>query len=373
MINYLGGDDLKNVFYNKAEQEIEPREYASQVGLQGMVMGELGEKVNISNENLYNLYVTILSLLLGIILTTIIYWIYTEFNVISALLTFIVCLFSPYLNAFGNNLYWVEFTWFLPMTSMILLLSYFDRNNIKYNNLMVGLVTFITVLIKVLNGNEYITTIGISLIVPLVYYAIKNVWKFKEFFVRALNVTICAIISFFTGIGLWLIQLKSYYGVNEAIRIAKETIIKRIGTKGEALASVMVDSANGDLLEALSESMTSNVFEVIKTYLKSPIFPFMNSKTLIYIFAVFFVISLMLSLIIIKKKIKLENYRKILAINVATAFSILAPLSWYVLAKGHSYIHIHMNHVLWILPFALLVPVAIIQTIICFCKVIKEV
>jgi len=39
---------------------------------------------------------------------------------------------------------------------------------------------------------------------------------------------------------------------------------------------------------------------------------------------------------------------------VTTAFSALAPLSWFVLAKGHSYIHRHMNYVLWHMPFTLI-------------------
>ena len=31
--------------------------------------------------------------------------------------------------------------------------------------------------------------------------------------------------------------------------------------------------------------------------------------------------------------------------------SLLAPISWYILAKGHSSIHLHMNFVLWYITF----------------------
>jgi hypothetical protein len=41
---------------------------------------------------------------------------------------------------------------------------------------------------------------------------------------------------------------------------------------------------------------------------------------------------------------------------VAIAFALAAPLSWFVLAKGHSYIHMLMNYVLWYVPF---VPLAV--------------
>jgi hypothetical protein len=32
-------------------------------------------------------------------------------------------------------------------------------------------------------------------------------------------------------------------------------------------------------------------------------------------------------------------------------FSLLAPLSWFVIFKAHSYIHTHMNFIVWQMPF----------------------
>jgi hypothetical protein len=31
--------------------------------------------------------------------------------------------------------------------------------------------------------------------------------------------------------------------------------------------------------------------------------------------------------------------------------SALAPLTWFLMTKGHSYVHIHLNYVLWYVPF----------------------
>ena len=362
------GESLKTVFYKNINKEVDLRGYTSQVGLQGMIMGKTGQNLNISNENLYNLYVTILSLLLAIILTGLIYWVYTEFNIISGLIVFIFCLYSPYLNGFGNNLYWVFFTCLLPFVSLLMILAYFDRRNVKYNNWLIGVVTFITILLKVLNGNEYITTIGISLIVPLVYYAIKNSWKLKDFFIRGLNIAVFAMIAFFTQISIWIIQLKSSYGFEEAIRIVKQTIIKRTGNNAQGLVNIVSE----ETLKRYEISMTSNLFEVVSKYLKSPVLPFLNIFNLICIFGIFLIILIILLLIIRKKKISVENYMKSIAINIATIFSILAPLSWFILAKAHSYIHIHMNHVVWHIPFALLVPIAITQIIICIYNLINR-
>lgn len=34
--------------------------------------------------------------------------------------------------------------------------------------------------------------------------------------------------------------------------------------------------------------------------------------------------------------------------------SITAPLSWFIIFKGHSYLHTHMNPIVWYMPFMLL-------------------
>jgi hypothetical protein len=45
--------------------------------------------------------------------------------------------------------------------------------------------------------------------------------------------------------------------------------------------------------------------------------------------------------------------QKKLALIAATWFSILAPLSWYIIFKAHSFIHTHLNNILWQMPFVL--------------------
>jgi hypothetical protein len=40
-----------------------------------------------------------------------------------------------------------------------------------------------------------------------------------------------------------------------------------------------------------------------------------------------------------------------IALLVTAWFSILAPLSWYFIFKAHSYVHTHMNFIVWQMPF----------------------
>ncbi len=46
-----------------------------------------------------------------------------------------------------------------------------------------------------------------------------------------------------------------------------------------------------------------------------------------------------------------KAYHSTIAVRAALAFALLAPVSWFFLAKGHSYIHYMINYALWHLPF----------------------
>lgn len=54
--------------------------------------------------------------------------------------------------------------------------------------------------------------------------------------------------------------------------------------------------------------------------------------------------------------------RKMKALVVATGISLLAPLSWFVLAKPHTYIHNQHCSVLWFCPFVLMAAALVINT-----------
>ena len=43
-------------------------------------------------------------------------------------------------------------------------------------------------------------------------------------------------------------------------------------------------------------------------------------------------------------KIKLEELRRFYSLLIMTIISLLGPISWYVLASPHSYIHTHINY-----------------------------
>lgn len=67
-----------------------------------------------------------------------------------------------------------------------------------------------------------------------------------------------------------------------------------------------------------------------------------------YLIVLFVVMSALLFL-----RSNAEQRRRHIALIWTTWFSILAPLSWFVIFKAHSYIHTHMSFLLWQMPFTL--------------------
>ena len=70
-----------------------------------------------------------------------------------------------------------------------------------------------------------------------------------------------------------------------------------------------------------------------------------------YLIVLFMVMSVLLFLR--SKEVIANRRQQHIALIWTTWFSILAPLSWYVIFKAHSYIHTHMSFLLWQMPFTL--------------------
>jgi hypothetical protein len=58
-------------------------------------------------------------------------------------------------------------------------------------------------------------------------------------------------------------------------------------------------------------------------------------------------------LLYLVRKASVETRRRALALAAAMGFSILAPLSWLIIFKAHSYVHTFMNNIVWQMPFTM--------------------
>lgn len=366
--------------FEEANKEGEFGEYTSQYGLQLQMFNHLR---NIGFEKVNHLK-SLTALLMAIVVLGLTITIWRDFSARSALVFYIVFLTSPWIISFSSNLYWISFSWFIPL----LLTSIFSPKiyaNIKFYYFLLALL-FTSFLFKFLSGYEYITTVVLASITPIVYHGLKLKKTYKFILVLCSGVFLVSLISFAASI---LIHAKSLDSSSSSgFQIIENTAKKRLSsTDTDKLLVEMCGTDQGCLAsyEIYRASLESNSIMVAAKYfindnflpwasiisfneqekelLKSARDEIRNNLSLDLIFNI--EMSLLAKLALYLSGIVLSSIFFITLVLMCLSLwrtapiylliplliTFIAPLSWFFLAKGHSYIHYHMNYVLWYLYF----------------------
>lgn len=310
--------------------------YMSSFGLQGKIFSSLYPLFDyltriISFLKPFQVMWILNSLLLSIILVFICLLLIKPFGSAYALIYYLVFLFSPWIISFARNLYWVPFTWFLPMLTGLIIL-----NHIRRYYFYIPLIYF-AILLKSLCGYEYITTIMLSSIAFLIIAFFKSTYRQekKNILLAIFTIGLVSLLAFFSAI---VIHSNLRGGtIKEGLSIIfHEDVLRR--TLGG-------DSTNYP--EAFRLSIESNIFIVLFRYIFHWTSDVFIGTSGVIIFPLIFIIPLLIFInYYINKEYKLLKDSLILYIVF-----FLTTISWFVLAKAHSYIHTHMNYVLWYFGF----------------------
>jgi hypothetical protein len=330
------------------------RTYNSVIGGQGMFFSILDKSLPLSSLEKLDLFHALTSLLSAIALTAIILWFYLEFGLTVAIFVLLSAVFSQWIVVFGRNLYWSMWAFFLPVAAIM----YFLRSkklHYSFQNTTLGIIVFVTVLIKCLfNGMEYITSTLVMLAVPLVYYSILNRLSFQTFLqglLTAASGSILAIVASFLILCFQIgsVQGKFADGVKHIVySFEKRTYANpqdfppRLAASFESSpVSVIAKYWNGTFFNANNYLSCSNSFiseNLLKIHYSHLILLFLIMSGILYFFKNI-------------RQITGEEQRIHLALIGATWFSILAPLSWFIVFKAHSFIHTGINFIVWQMPF----------------------
>jgi hypothetical protein len=329
--------------------------YLSQIGGQGMMYSVLDRLIRISSTRTkYEIFQWIASALSAIALTLVILWFYLEFGLTSAILVLLSTVLSQWLIVFGRNLWWSLWAFYLPMLAVMYFLKY--KRTPKLDLIRFGVLVSVTVFAKCFfNGYEYITTALVMMTVPFTYYSILDRVDIKQFMKGAV-----AIIT----------------GTSVAILVSIVILILQIGlAEGNAaggvkhLASTFEKRTYGDTSDFNSEfsaSLEASTFGVVRNYINGSYLKIRpngdasdspKAESVIEIrysyLIVSFVVMSLLAIFAWTRNKSIEQRQQDIALVAATWFSILAPLSWFIIFKSHSYIHTHVNFVVWQMPFTL--------------------
>ncbi len=329
--------------------------YEPQIGLSGIFFSLLDLLVDkfssISAIERINFYHAVTSLLLALVLTALIFYLYLELGFSAAFIALLSIIASQWIVVFGDNLYWLLWTMYLPMLAVFALYRREEKVGPFKSAFIVVLIALLFA-VKFGAGYEYTTTVALAAISPIIYLAIKNNWNKKLFFQRILLIGGISVVSFVLVYVIYIIQLIFIYDLSFAQTLQWRT--------DHALTRLHVKAGtfSGEIWE---RKIAISVIDVFKRYwhgtafdLKN-LFGFENFKGITFGTLVITFIFFSFLVFIPKKFCKgiKENRRKFLALVAVTYFSFFAPLSWYFLAKLHSYDHTHMNQVLWHIPFTI--------------------
>lgn len=308
--------------------------YTSQFGLQGKIFRSLARYMSGDiGGNIDNLHL-LCSLTTAAVFVIITLLLQQKYNNIMAGVFYVTFWLSPWVVNFARNLYWVEFTWFIPMAiGLVCSLKLTDR---KWR---IGcyIATFVAITGKCLCGYEYITSVMMGLIAFLLVDLIMaflegNKERFILLFRTIFILGVTSLIGFATAICI------------HAPLIGNGDILG--GIRAIILNCVIARTSGGDLnyfAESLWTSFNASTWDVYCTYFK------FSTAVITGITGNLFPLLCCIPLLLFA-----YNYRRKKLNREEIALYIvffLTSVSWFILAKSHSYIHTHMNYVMWYFGF----------------------
>ncbi len=321
--------------------------YSSHLGGQAMLFGVLDQVLPVANSSKLDLLHLLNSLFSAAILAAVVLWFYREAGTWAALFALLSALLSQWLVVFGRNLWWSIWAFYLPMVALAFYLR--NRKLIARRQLWAfsGLVFLVVFLKCFFTGYEYITTALFMMAVPFVYYAVRNRVGLRQFLLDSTMMVTASVLAILASFAVLVTQLMAGHGATpvQGVNHIIDSFQRRTYADPNAFDP------------ALSESLRADVFSVVHTYIDGVFFDL--SK---YVEASAWIEQVLplrysaLLVIFLLATVYLLLYRRNgsadhLPLIAATWVALLGPLSWYTIFKSHSYIHTHMNFLVWQMPF----------------------
>lgn len=301
--------------------------YFSQYGIQGQIYSILYNSAGLAS---IDKMAFVCAALTALVLTALAFLYHRALTPAFGTIFYLTSVGSPWVVAFSKNLYWSPFLWFLP--TLLTVLGYLARNprvRIGYFALF-----FVAMILKSLSGYEYLSTIlwlacSIFLIDP---FLPNPRFSSKQALILAAILFACGVLAF--ALAVLLHAGTQGDTIADGLHRIWESGVKR---------RTYADPATAD--PALRESLAASPWAVLATYLVD-----WSGPLLFMIGGRVFPVLMVTALMVILFKFRSGHSTRW---RDAAMYLIFAagPVSWYVLAKGHSHVHTFLNFVLWYFGF----------------------
>ncbi len=305
--------------------------YYSQWGGEGWFLSEAYDILDIRNsdepDSLYAIR-KIVAIITAAMCVWVCYEVYKKYGILFALIWAGTFLLSPWIVSFSRQAGMIVCTCLLPIAVGIM-----TSRNQKYFYYYLPIV-FIAVLIKCLCGYEYISTLMIISVSFLFadFVAEKQKAEKKKRFQQ-----ICLLSFVELGAFVTAFLVHASIRADSILEGVRETFTQ------DVLRRTIINNPDA-FHEVYRESLECSVFEVINLYYtwRVPIFKGFEDDRLA---SSFFLWITLLPLVIFL----VQFYKKKIDMRIVVLYILtyLGPISWFVLAKGYSFVHTHFTFLLW--------------------------
>lgn len=348
--------------------------YPSQFGLQGFVYAAIPHITHNARAQEIILFGIkfILVVLMVVMLLLFVLFVHTEFGLGTASIVMALLILSPWPAGYARNLYWVSFLFFAPFIASLYLYPMIrgSRRMLSIFLAVAGGLLFI----KFLNGYEYFTTIIISTFVPMVYWELRISDRFDRIVAiwlrRGALLAVVALAAFGLSFGLTVLSLRDDYGSG---RQAYAAIQQRGALRSDAAASygfsiVNFHNTQPQLynlinqyipLQQLSDGKGSPLAYIMLLLINYAAQPVMTLPVTLTGFLPMILQSFLLWSCLAIWAIRWIAKRKLVKRHVVNALSMslllgfIGILSWFIMARGFVFQHVHITPIIYYIPFTL--------------------
>ena len=328
--------------------------YLSQPGGSGALFGALDSLLPGPSSEKLQFFHDLTSLLSALALSLIVLWFALEFGFVVSIVVLVSTLASQWLVVFGRNLYWSIWVFYLPLIGSL----YWLRRNVgrQSSPAAFGALALVVLLAKcLLTGYEYLTTTLVMLAVPVVYYGLRDGWSPR----RAAGLLAAAAVGSAIAIGaaalLLTLQIAAVRGSwMDGLDHILLALRRRSLGDPTGLAPEFADSLRAPMVNVLLGYLRGRYFDFNRLLTVTD--PFLVRYVLKFRYLYLIGVFLVASILVWRPRRGNRAWparRSGMSLVAVAWFSLLAPLSWFVLFKAHSNVHTHMNFIVWQMPFTM--------------------
>ena len=345
--------------------------YASQYGLQARIITALAPNDSAKLPVYFKKVNVVLSAAMAALMALVTLRVRKLFGLLAAAVFATLVAFSPWVVGYAQNMYWIEPLMFAPFAFAFLSYSYCKSSKRMW---LFYLGETILLFLKLLGGYEYISTIAISVFVPIIFFElVNNKQKVISPWKHAVMTCIVVVVAFVGAYATNFMALSDYYHSSDT---ALKMINERASERGLSGIRKMRAHAIGNLKMLLPESYTFadrfiNMEELAKDRGSTYQYLAINAGNYVLLPALSLPLSikgvfgeivqsilvwvLVGYLVLFYLKRRHPSFKYYRSFLWSLHISLAGALSWLILMPGHALPHAHINGIVFYMPLLLFV------------------